>query len=528
MISSAVNSLSGTRAFAIALSTTVGVALVCMGFLYSAGLGDMLQAWSRDEYSHGYIIPFIAVYLFARALPNATKVVSRHKWFGPVVACLAVALGLVGNFGHLPDIIQYGLILALVAALLAVMGLRSTLLLWVPIVYLLFMVPLPQFLYLKISLGMQLVSSQLGVSFIRLADIPVYLEGNIIDLGVYKLQVAEACSGLRYLFPLMSFGFLLAVLYRGPRWHKLALFLSTIPIAVVMNSFRIGVIGVLVDGYGVEQAEGFLHFFEGWVIFLACIGILLLEAFTLLRLSSSRETLREALDLQFHGIAARLAGISFPRDLRALVATTAILFLGALGLQLTSERPSAVPPRQQFAMFPSHLSGWRGQQSRLGPIVTEVLGADDYLRSYYAKANGTAPISVFIAYYESQTDGRAAHSPEVCIPGGGWEIRSLETADIEIPGGLGSAIKVNRAIIQNGTIRQLVYYWFEQRGRRLTSEYMVKWHILWDGVLRNRTDGSLVRLITPILDEGAERAADKRLTELLGPIYHVLPRFLPQ
>ncbi|MDH3920290.1 MAG: EpsI family protein, partial [Rhodospirillales bacterium] len=115
-----------------------------------------------------------------------------------------------------------------------------------------------------------------------------------------------------------------------------------------------------------------------------------------------------------------------------------------------------------------------------------------------------------------------------CIPGGGWEIRSLETADIEIPGGLGSAIKVNRAIIQNGTIRQLVYYWFEQRGRRLTSEYMVKWHILWDGVLRNRTDGSLVRLITPILDEGAERAADKRLTELLGPIYHVLPRFLPQ
>ena len=97
---------------------------------------------------------------------------------------------------------------------------------------------------------------------------PVYLEGNVIDLGVTMLQVAEACSGLRYLFPIMSFTYVFAVLYRGPLWQKLVLLALAVPVAVMMNAVRIGIIGILVDRYGVAQAEGFLHVFEGWVVFL--------------------------------------------------------------------------------------------------------------------------------------------------------------------------------------------------------------------------------------------------------------------
>ncbi len=164
------------------------------------------------------------------------------------------------------------------------------------------MLPLPNFMYWKLSTSLQFISSRLGVDFIQLLGIPVYLEGNIIDLGVYKLQVAEACSGLNYLFPLMSFGFLFAVLYRGPVWHKVLLFLSTIPITVLMNSFRIGVIGVLVNQYGIEQAEGFLHFFEGWVIFVACLAILYLEAVLLQWTRRKPESAANILDLETRGI----------------------------------------------------------------------------------------------------------------------------------------------------------------------------------------------------------------------------------
>ena len=83
--------------------------------------------------------------------------------------------------------------------------------------HLVFMLPLPQFLYWQVSTALQFVSSEVGVALVRGMGVPVYLEGNVIDLGVYQLQVAEACSGLRYLFPIMSFTYVFAVLYRGPR-----------------------------------------------------------------------------------------------------------------------------------------------------------------------------------------------------------------------------------------------------------------------------------------------------------------------
>jgi exosortase len=111
------------------------------------------------------------------------------------------------------------------------------------------------------------VSSELGVFFLQLANVPVFLEGNIIDLGVLRLHVAEACSGLRYLFPILSFSYIFAVLYRGPMWHKAVLLISAAPITVFMNSLRIAVAGIIAQRYGTDWLEGFTHFFEGWVIF---------------------------------------------------------------------------------------------------------------------------------------------------------------------------------------------------------------------------------------------------------------------
>src|SRR5262249_54860591 len=96
----------------------------------------------------------------------------------------------------------------------------------------------------------------------------------VIDLGVYKLQVVEACSGLRYLYPLMSLGFLAAYLFQAPFWQRAVVFLSTIPITIAMNSLRIGIVGMLVDHFGPQDADGFLHLFEGWIIFVACAGLL--------------------------------------------------------------------------------------------------------------------------------------------------------------------------------------------------------------------------------------------------------------
>ena len=186
----------------------------------------------------------------------------------------------------------YALIVWIGGLILTGFGWRRGWVFWPSVLHLVFMLPLPQFLYWQVNTALQFVSSEIGVGFVRLVGVPVFLDGNVIDLGVYKLQVAEACSGLRYLFPIMSFTYVFAVLYRGPVWHKLVLLLAAVPLAVLMNSVRIGVIGVLVDRYGIGQAEGFLHVFEGWVMFLSCIGILFLMAMAMQRLSGDRRAAR--------------------------------------------------------------------------------------------------------------------------------------------------------------------------------------------------------------------------------------------
>ena len=159
---------------------------------------------------------------------------------------VAGALGafVLGELSSIYQIIQYGFLFSLFGIIIAMVGLQGLRLVWVPFVYLLFMVPLPTFIYQGLSSALQLISSEIGVSVIRLFGISVFLEGNVIDLGIYQLQVSEACNGLRYLFPLTSFGFLCAVIFQAPWWQRAIVFVSSIPITILMNSFRIGVIGV--------------------------------------------------------------------------------------------------------------------------------------------------------------------------------------------------------------------------------------------------------------------------------------------
>ena len=242
---------------------TLGVLLAALGLIFLDGLAFMVREWSREEYSHGYLIPVIALAMVWRDRRALSNLAWQGSYSGLGVTLAGLGLFLLGELSTLYVLIQYAFLLTLAGVCLSIFGLRAMRYLWVPLAYLFFMIPLPNFLYSNLSQQLQLISSALGVAVIRLFDISVFLEGNVIDLGVYQLQVVEACSGLRYLFPLMSFGFLCAYLFKAPIWQRVLVFASSVPLTVLMNSLRVGIIGVLVEYFGIEQAEGFLHYFEG-------------------------------------------------------------------------------------------------------------------------------------------------------------------------------------------------------------------------------------------------------------------------
>ena len=247
------------------------IALVAGALAFDSGLAWLGKEWGREEYSHGYLLVLVALFMVLqkRSELHLASPADRSTWLGWAALLAGLLALLLGRLTTLHIIEHYGLLMVIFGLSGALLGWRGVRLIWPGLLLLVFAIPLPPFLYNNLSGQLQLISSQIGVAVISLFDIPVYLEGNVIDLGVYQLQVVEACSGLRYLFPLMSFGYIAAYLYKGPWWHRLLVLLSTIPITVLMNSFRIGVIGVTVDRWGIEMAEGFLHDFEGWVIFMS-------------------------------------------------------------------------------------------------------------------------------------------------------------------------------------------------------------------------------------------------------------------
>jgi exosortase D (VPLPA-CTERM-specific) len=504
----------------------VGLAVLALLVVYWEGLSWSVTRWRKPEYNHAYMIPMVAALLFWQRWDRLLAAYRGGSWAGLLLLGLALFLLLLGELSTVYTLIQIGALLAIWALFLAALGWRGCWAVAPALIYLVFAIPLPMFLEVNVSASLQLISSQIGVAVIRLFGLVVFLEGNVIDLGTYKLQVAEACSGMRYLFPLMSFGFLCGVLFNGRWWQRVLLFVLTVPITVFMNSFRIGVIGILVNFWGIEQAEGFLHDFEGWVVFMTSLGILFLFMGLFAWMNGTR--LLQVFDLDSPPASRLLPAARAPRANAQAVAAVAVLGV-AMVVALAVERPpNLVPERASLGIFPLVLGDWRGEEEPVDAVFLKELNVDDYLMAYYNRGEDPVPVQLWIAYYDQQTKGAAIHSPRTCLPGGGWGLEDFSQVRIEGAGPEAAGLAVNRAVIGIDGQRQLVYYWFIQQGRNVTNEYLMKWYIFWDGLTRNRTDGALVRVLTYVGDESNLATADARLQGFIRSVDPQLAYYIPQ
>ncbi|HEC05347.1 MAG TPA: VPLPA-CTERM-specific exosortase XrtD [Thiolapillus brandeum] len=503
------------------------IALFLSVLVYFEGIQRMVHRWTvSEEYGYGFLIPPLVLFLIWQKKDKLSQMKFEGSWAGVALVAASLMLFLLGHLATLYVVMQYALVFTLYGLVLSLTGWRVVKELWAPLLLLLFMIPLPNFLFQNLSAELQLISSRLGVAVIRMLGISVYLEGNVIDLGTYKLQVVEACSGLRYLFPLMTLSFISVYFFKAAAWKRAVVFLSSIPITVLMNSFRIGVIGILVEFWGKEQAEGFLHDFEGWVVFMACIVLLLVEMRLLTLFGKDKRPFSEVFGIDFpeeppEDVEPRRRTVPSP-----LVVSISLLVVALASVNALGQRDEIEPSRADFAEFPLHLGSWKGRVDRLDRVYLDALKLDDYTIINYSDG-GRWPISFYTAYYASQKTGESAHSPRSCIPGGGWLIKDHKV--VRLPGIRAGkdVLEVNRLLIRKGDYVQLVYYWFQQRGRIITNEYLVKWYLFWDALTRNRTDGALVRLTVLLKpDESIDEAEDK-MKSLLNVLVPALDAYIP-
>jgi exosortase D (VPLPA-CTERM-specific) len=508
----------------------LAIATIGAGFYFASGLDALVHAWSRPEYSHGPLIPVLSLLLFLRKLKTVPENPGpvRDRWVGVVLIAVSLTVAAVGKLANVDDIVIYATIIWVAGILLISFGWQVGKHFWPPVVHLVYMLPLPDTIYYKMTNSLQLISSEMGVYFLRMVNVPVFLQGNIIDLGVLKLHVADACSGLNYMFPILSFSYIFAVLYKGPTWHKAILLVSAVPITVLMNSVRIAIGGVLANIWGIETLEGFTHFFEGWVIFLACIVLLFLLAWILLFFQPNKMSLTEALDLDTSGLGTQAKRVRLIRPSAALITAALLMVFTSLAWQMMPDRGNQIVDRDNFTVFPRQLGDWEqiGPAQRLDADIEAVLKADDYHQVTMRSPNDAVEVGLFMAWYQDQARG-GVHSPEICLPGAGWEIAWLERTDITELMGTDTQFNINRAIIQRDTTRMMVYYWFQQGERRVAWDIAAKFYLMVDGVTTGNTDGAIVRLTTLITIDETDDQAEARLQDMLAELMPHLPRFIP-
>ena len=493
-------------------------------------LSYMVWDWSnKEEYSHGFLLPFISIFLIYQRRNELMKQEFNGSWLGVILTLVGLFVYLMGELSTLYSVVQYAFLITVSGLLLSYVGWQSFKGFIIPLMILVLMIPLPHFLYNNLSSELQLISSEIGVFVIRLFDIPVYLQGNVIDLGVMKLQVVEACSGLRYLFPLMTIGFIMAYFYQGSIIFRAVVFFSTIPITVLMNSIRIGLIGVSVEYWGQEMAEGILHDFEGWIVFMSCFFILVGEIWLFSYLIGEKKPIDE------------LFAIDLPETLEddvqrkarpiptTIYASLAALVLVSLASTQIAQRAENIPDRKNFATFPIYVDQWRGRNVAMEQQYIDTLRFEDYIISNFDDGRDNL-VNFYVAYYESQRKGESAHSPRSCLPGDGWRIESLSQTRIPEAEINGQPLMANRVIMRKGDSRSIVYYWFQQRGRVITNEYLVKWYLFWDSLTKNRTDGALVRLVADINDMKSEeelRSKEASLQQFAYQVSGILQEYVP-
>jgi exosortase D (VPLPA-CTERM-specific) len=498
---------SGVAQKAASLWPVVTAAVLGL-LLYRVVLVKLCQDWWTDpDFSHGFIVPLFSAFVIWRDRARLAAIPKKPSWWGLVLVAAALAWLVVGVTGS-------ELFLSRTSGLVLLAGIAVTFWGWqrlrrlaFPLLFLLFAIPIPQIVFNQITFPLQLLASRLAAELLPLFQVPVLREGNVIHLPAMALEVAEACSGIRSLMSLGALAVICGYLLEKSVWKRIVLALASVPITVAANAGRVVGTGLCVQYWDQEKALGFFHEFSGLVIFFISLALILLfhKGLALFGRSGAGGAGGERPVAPFVGSARpesfavkgmRLAGVA------ALLIVTIAFLEGRSALE-------KVPKSQPVAAFPGSEGIWRAVDRPISSVVRESLGPGDFLNRLYLRDTDPTGTDFFIAYFPSQRTGDTIHSPKHCLPGAGWVFENSKHVVLQTSGM--KPVEANEAILAKGSDRMLAIYWYQAHGRSVASEYWAKFYLVADAMRMNRTDGALVRLITPIVPGETTDSARARI-----------------
>jgi len=500
--------------------------LLPVGWLYASTFVGLAEQWWHDkDVGHIPFVPLFSLFILWQNRQRLRAVASGPSWTGAFIILFAMALLVLGNLGADVFTSRVSLVVLLAGFVVLFRGwsfFRAVLFPWA---FLFLMIPIPKIILQNITFPLQMVASKVATALLQLAQIPVYREGNVIYLPVMPLEVAEACSGIRSLLSLITLALIYGYLMDQRKWVRVVLGISAMPIAVAANGFRIFGTGLIGQYFGRDKAEGFLHSFQGWLVFVVSLLMLFALHGLINRIWKERPQAKGERDRLATGTQVGAE----PRRTRASLAYLAmalVLVLGtAVGLQVRT-RTEVLPSRAELSSMPLNIDGWVGKDYALDDQTLDILGRGEFLsRNYVSQGDSPTEVEMFIAYYPSQRVSETPHSPDHCLFGAGFVPSHRDI--VQLPGPDGRPFPANRYVVSKAGERFLVLYWFQAHGRAISNQYWSKYYLIADSIRMNRSDGSLIRLMTPMNKKESPEAAQARLWTFGSKIVPLLDRYIP-
>lgn len=518
------NEEANARSVLIYFSIVLGAFLL----LYFKTILGLVSVWETDEdYSYGYLIPFVCGYLVWERRKELSSLADRVKtnWIGFFFFLLFLTISAYGILGSSPSAVRPAMPLVLLSVILFCLGKQIFKLLFLPAAFSIFMIPLPTIVEARVTVPLKMISTKLGELLLRLFDVSVFVQGNVIDLGVTQLQVVDACSGLRYVIPLLALGILYAYFFEKSRWKQFLMVASTVFISILTNGLRIGATGILTQYYGSEVAEGFFHGFSGWLIFMFAFGVLVLLHLALKMIPGEGEEIGTADEPAESVEEMEMPSVSFSR--LPFIVTASMLTMVGLFSFSTSAMP-AVELKDGFSSFPMKIGRWVGVEAPVDQAIVDASGAEEAFNAVYRDEKGQT-ISLYIGY-RSLPFGESEnffHSPNICLPSSGWKTVAIEKHSIQDVVQFGE-LPVQKMIIEQMNARELVYYWFQTNRYVSHNVNINRFDLTLHAIQRMPTHDLFVRPIMRIQDGKDPAVFQSELDQFVRVMMDVLMRYLTE
>jgi len=482
-------------------------------FSYFGAITLLVNTWlNRDDYSHGFLVPIISLYFIWVDRKRLMHIPIRPNLIGGMVLTfIGSFILLVGNISSVAILQQLSILVVIPGLVLLLLGTRYLKALSLPLGYLILMVPILDIVLDRIQWPFQLFSAMLSTKLLNLINIPVFRSANFLELPNITLEIAEVCSGVKYLVSIVAIGIPLAYFTQKLWWRRILLLGIAVLIGILVNGFRVVLIGIWAYNGG-EVLHGPLHMFQG--LFVSVVGFIFL--FFIVYIFSKIFPLDNKETESRQNILSGKNSYDARRFNRAWLC--AIIILLSLAGYLYTYSPKKIQLKVNLNQLPLTVGQWRGKQLPHKGMILEAPGADVNITRVYRNTSGQE-IMLYVGYFEDQYQNKELINYKLSKL-----YRNVE--EIEILTNV-QKIQVNKTIFSENRNKYLALYWYDLNGQIVANRYMAKLESAFDGLVQRRTNGAIVVLYGRLSGNSDEAELIEDEKDFARQLFPILVNFLP-